>query len=58
MGRLGIELLELVLGVGEADLQALYLAEPAFAPGLGDAGDEVVADVDEPCPLGRIGSKE
>jgi hypothetical protein len=34
------------------------LAEPAFAFGLGDAGDQVVADVGKSCPLGRVRSKE
>lgn len=56
--RLSIELCKLVLGACEAGLQDLHLAEPVFALGLGDAGDEVVADVGEPRPLGRIGSKE
>lgn len=56
--RLSIELRKLVLGACEADLQALHLVEPAFALGLSDAGDEVVADVGEPRPLGRIESKE
>ncbi|MEU2871602.1 hypothetical protein ABZ769_20685 [Streptomyces olivoreticuli] len=47
-----------LLDSGEADLEPLDLAEPAFAFGLGDVGDQVVADVGEPCPLGRIGLKE
>lgn len=34
---------------GEADLQFLDLAEPAFSLGLGDAGDQVVADLGQPC---------
>lgn len=42
----------------EADLESFDFAKPAFPLGLGDAGDEVVADVDESCPLGRIWSKE
>src|SRR4051794_41807891 len=42
-----VHLGELGLGAGEADLQALGLAEPALGFGLGDAGDEVVADLDQ-----------
>ncbi len=34
---------ELVLGAGQADAEPFCLAEPAFAFGFGDAGDEVVA---------------
>ena len=49
--RLSIELRKLVLGACEADPQALHLAEPAFTLGLSDAGDEVVTDIGEPCPL-------
>jgi hypothetical protein len=37
-----IELGEFLPGGGEADLQALGLAEPAFALGFVDAGLEVV----------------
>ena len=33
----GADLGELVLGAGEADLEVLDLAEPAFAFGFGDA---------------------
>ncbi|MCX5112527.1 hypothetical protein OOK13_29435 [Streptomyces sp. NBC_00378] len=53
-----IELAELLLGAGQAGLETFDLAEPAFAFSLVDAGDQVVADVGEPCPLGRIDSKE
>jgi hypothetical protein len=49
---------EFVLGSGEADPQPLELADPAFPLSLGDAGDEVVADVGQPCPLGRVRSEE
>lgn len=49
---------ELLLCSGEADLESLDFTQPAFAFGFGNAGDEVVADVDEPCPLGRIRSEE
>ncbi|MFF3350367.1 hypothetical protein [Streptomyces sp. NPDC002779] len=53
-----IDLGDLVLGAAEADPQPFDFAEPAFAFGFGDAGDKVVADVDEPCPLGWIWSEE
>jgi hypothetical protein len=49
-----VELGELVVGAGEADLEAFDLAEPAFAFGLGDAGDQVVADLGQAGPLGRV----
>src|SRR6266436_4489471 len=42
---------ELVVGSGEADLQAFDLVEPAFALGLGDAGDQVVADLGDAVAL-------
>src|SRR5665647_3614474 len=38
----------------EADAQAFDLAEPAFPFGLGDAGMEVVADLDQTEPLGGV----
>ncbi|MER5615203.1 hypothetical protein [Streptomyces sp. NPDC002215] len=53
-----VELAELLLGASQAGLATFDLAEPAFAFSLGNAGDQVVADVGEPCPLGRIDSKE
>ena len=51
-----VDLGELVLGAGEADLESLDLAEPAFALGLGDAGQEVVADLGDAGPLGGVGA--
>ena len=39
-----IELAELLLGDGQADLETFDLAEPAFRLGFGDSGNEVVAD--------------
>jgi hypothetical protein len=53
-----VELGEFVLRAGEADLEALDLAEPAFSLGLGDAGQQAFADLGDPTPLGWIGSKE
>ena len=41
-GQVGLS--ELVVGGGEADLESFGFAGPAFALGLGDAGQEVVAD--------------
>ncbi|WP_330354478.1 hypothetical protein [Streptomyces chartreusis] len=59
-----VDLGDLVFGSGEADAKPLDLAEPALALGFGDAVDALdaldaaVADVDEPCPLGRDRSQE
>lgn len=50
-----IDLGELVFGAGKADVESFDVAEPAFAFGFGDAGDQVVADLDEPVALGRVG---
>lgn len=49
-----VDLGKFLLGAGEADLETLYLTEPAFALSFGAAGDEVVSDVDQPGALGRI----
>src|ERR1700739_5011511 len=49
-----VDLGELVLGAGEADLEFFGFAEPAFAVGFGDAGGEVVADLGDAVPLGGI----
>ncbi|MEU5574593.1 hypothetical protein [Streptomyces coeruleorubidus] len=48
-----IEPAELLLGVGQADPETSDLAEPAFRLGFGDSGDQVVADLGKPRPLGR-----
>jgi len=47
---------EFVARSGEADLQAVDLAEPAFTLGFADAGAEVVAELDEAGALSRVGS--
>ena len=47
-GAGSVDLGELVLGAGEADLQALDLTEHAFTLGLGDAVVHVGADLLEP----------
>ncbi|MEU9115188.1 hypothetical protein AB0D04_26240 [Streptomyces sp. NPDC048483] len=56
-----IELAELLLSASQADLETFDLAEPAFPLGFGDSGDsgdQVVADLDKPCPLGWIRPEE
>jgi hypothetical protein len=53
-----VDLGELVLGAGEADLEALDLAEPAFAFGLGDAVVQVGPDLLEPGSLGGVRPQE
>ncbi|WP_331446649.1 hypothetical protein [Streptomyces xanthochromogenes] len=47
-GCLGIELVQLALRAGGADLEALDLGQPSFPIRLGDPGDQVVAEVDQP----------
>lgn len=47
-GGAPVEVGELLFGSGQAHLQPFHPAEPSFAFGLGDVGDEVVADLDEP----------
>lgn len=47
-----IELAELLLGSSHADLETFDLAEPAFRLGVGDSGDQVVADLGKPCQVG------
>src|SRR6266487_5400832 len=49
-----VDLGELVVGSGEADFEAFDLAEPALALGFGDAGKEVIADLGDAGPLGRV----
>jgi hypothetical protein len=46
----GLDLGELVVGGGEADLEPFGFPCPALAFGLGDAGGEVAADFPEPLP--------
>ncbi|MGR4853969.1 hypothetical protein [Streptomyces sp. LARHCF252] len=49
---------KLLLGVGQAALQAFELAEPTFAFGFQDAREEVVADLDEPRPFCRVNDED
>ena len=53
-----VDLGELVVGAGEADLQSLDFAEPAFAFGFGDAVVQVGADLLEPGALGWVWPQE
>jgi len=48
MGGDLVHLGEFRAGAGETDLQAFGFAEPAVRFGFGDAGEQVVADLDEP----------
>ncbi|MEU8951731.1 hypothetical protein [Streptomyces sp. NPDC048489] len=53
-----VELDELVLRAGKADAEPFDLPEPAFTFGLGEAGDEVVADLLEAGALCRVWPEE
>jgi len=53
-----VHLGELGAGTGEADLQSFGLSEPAAGLGFGDTGDEVVADLDQAVPGGRVWPQE
>ena len=50
-----VDLGELLVGAGQADLESFDFAVPAFAFGFGDAGGEVVADLDEAWLLVGVG---
>lgn len=52
----GVELSELVAGCCEADVEAVEFTEPALLVGFGDAVEEVVVDLDQSGPLGRVRS--
>ncbi|MFF3842513.1 hypothetical protein [Streptomyces sp. NPDC001930] len=47
-GCFGIELVQLSLRAGEADLETLDFAQPSFPFRLGDPGDQAVTDVSQP----------
>src|SRR5882757_1736154 len=55
---MSVDLRQFVHGAGQADLESFDLAEPAFALGFGDAGVEVVADLEQSGLLGGIGPQE
>ena len=48
----------LAFGAGEADLQSLGLAVPAVGFGFGDAGEQVVVDLLQPGPGGRVRAQQ
>jgi len=50
-----VELGEFPLRSDKAHLEPFHLAEPSFAFGLGDADEEVVADLDESVTLAGVG---
>jgi hypothetical protein len=54
----GGDLGELVIGAREADLEPFHFTEPAFAFGLGDAVEQVGADLLEAVPLGGVRPQE
>jgi hypothetical protein len=61
LGAAGADLVHLgEFGVrtGEADLEALSLAVPAVGFGFGDAGEQVVADLFQPCAGGRVRAQQ
>ncbi|MFJ9566041.1 hypothetical protein ACIRQQ_39165 [Streptomyces fuscichromogenes] len=47
-----------VHGLENVRLVAWFLSQPAFALGLADAGDEVVADLLQPAALSLVRSEE
>ncbi|WP_189191181.1 hypothetical protein [Streptomyces albiflavescens] len=51
-GLRGVALGKLVLCTSETDFESFDLAQPAFAFGRGDPGEEVVADFDQPAKRG------
>jgi hypothetical protein len=53
-----VHLGELGPGAGQADFQSFGFAEPAVAFGFGDAGGQVVADLDQARALGGVGAQQ
>jgi hypothetical protein len=53
-----VDLAEFLLGACEVNLESFNLTEPAFTFGFGDAGHQVVADLDNPVAHGRIGAEQ
>ena len=49
-----VEFGELALGASEADAQSFGFAGPALLLGLDNAGGQVVADLGQAGPLGRV----
>jgi hypothetical protein len=53
-----VELGEFLFRGGQADLESFGFAVPALAFSLGDAGQQVAADVFQPWALGRVNAEE
>src|SRR5450756_253928 len=53
-----VDLGEFGAGSGEADLEAFDFAEPSFAAGFFDSGEQVVADIEEALALGWVGAQQ
>lgn len=53
-----VELGDLVLGSGQADLQSFDFAKPSFTFGLDNSGLEVVADFQQAAALSWVGPQE
>ena len=53
-----LDLGEFGAGSGEADLEAFDFAEPAFAAGFFDPGQQVLADIEEALALGWVGAQQ
>src|SRR5665809_89856 len=53
-----VELAEFLFGRGEADLEAFGFTGPALPVGFVDPGDQVVADAQQPWPLGGVNAKQ
>jgi hypothetical protein len=53
-----LDLGEFGAGSGEADLEAFDFAEPSFAAGFFDTGQQIVADIEEALALGWVGAQE
>jgi hypothetical protein len=53
-----VDLGELGVGGGKADLESFGFAGPALLFGFGDAGGQVLADGGQPVPLGRVDAEQ
>jgi len=53
-----LDLGEFGAGSGEADLEAFDFAEPSFAAGFFDPGQQVLADIEEALALGWVGAQQ
>jgi hypothetical protein len=53
-----VELVEFLAGSGEADLESVDFAQPAFASGFVDAGEQVVADLLDAVAAGGLWPQE